>query len=142
MKRIPTTYLILLPLSILALRAGAQTSRIDSVRNEIQGAWRMNADTNMVLVFYADSMVHRMIRTSGVGRARYTITDKNCDTARFIKENALYLLETYRYYRQKIPLIGELCSKIVHLENGVLILKRDKIYETYTKLRAIPPPHQ
>ena len=112
---------------------------IDSVKIYLQGAWRMNADTNVVLVFAGDSMFHRMMRTSGLGRVRFAITNKNCDTTRFEREKAIYLEETYRYYQYKTAYDGKLCNKIVYLKGNTLILKRDGILESYTKLKFVPP---
>jgi hypothetical protein len=121
-----------------AFKASAQTTRIDSVKTELQGAWRMTADTNVVLIFTGDSMVYHMVRSWGKGKVRFRITDKNCDTTRHVKENALYLVETYRYYQHKTPADGKVCNKIVYLKSGTLILKREGLFETYTKLHSVP----
>jgi hypothetical protein len=102
----------------------------------------MREDTNVVLIFTGDSMIHRMMRTSGMGRVKFVVTNRNCDTTRNIKEKALYLQEIYRYYQYKTPMEGKLCNKIIYLQNNVLMLKRDGIFETYTKLKAIPPPRK
>jgi hypothetical protein len=112
-----------------------QALNADSVKMELQGAWRMNADSNMVLVFTGDSMTHRMMRSWGMGKARFTLSNRNCDTTRFIKKDALYLLETYRYYHAKQAMNGEMCNKIVYFKSGVMILKRDGLFETYTKIK-------
>ncbi|MGP8216743.1 MAG: hypothetical protein ACLQQ4_14355 [Bacteroidia bacterium] len=118
-----------------SLNANGQVSKADSIKIALQGAWRMNADTNVVLVFRDDSMTHKMMRTSGMGRSRYRVTDKSCDTTRAVKGNILYLEETYRYYRNTRALEGKMCSKIISIDDGVLILERDGILETYTKLK-------
>ncbi|HXP49803.1 MAG TPA: hypothetical protein VN922_07615 [Bacteroidia bacterium] len=112
-----------------------QALNADSVKMELQGAWRMNADSNMVLVFTGDSMTHHMMRSWGMGKARFTLSNRNCDTTRFIKKDALYLLETYRYYHAKQAMNGEMCNKIVYFKSGVMILKRDGLFETYTKIK-------
>lgn len=123
----------------LTFQARAQSTHADSVKAELQGAWRMDDDTNVVLIFYGDSMIHRMMRTSGSGRVRFKVSDKSCDTTRYNKKNGWYLEETFRYYRNNIPLEDKLCNKIAYLKNGILILKRNDIYEDYTKMRSIPP---
>jgi hypothetical protein len=119
-----------------------QSSRIDSVRNELHGAWRMNADTNMYLVFTSDSVIHHMFRTSGTGRSKYLVTDTSCDPKLPAVSKTIFILETYRYYQYKEPREGKLCSEIVSLKNGALVLKRDKVEENYTKLKSIPQPHK
>ncbi|HWY97883.1 MAG TPA: hypothetical protein VNY36_02250 [Bacteroidia bacterium] len=113
-----------------------QTLNPDSAKIELQGNWRMNADTNVMLMFHGDTMTHKMIRSSNYGKAFYRVTDKNCDTTRFVKEKALYLQEVYRYYHYKTPLNGKICNKIVFLKNGTLILKRDGLFESYTKVKS------
>jgi hypothetical protein len=113
----------------------AQALNPDSVKMALQGSWRMNADSNMVLVFTGDSMTHHMMRTWGMGKARFTLSNRNCDTTRFIKKDALYLVETYRYYHAKKAVDGEMCNKIVYFKSGVMILKRDGLFETYTKIQ-------
>jgi len=140
-KRIIAAYPILILLLVASLQLGAQTTHLDSVKSELQGAWRMNADTNMYLVFTADSVVHHMFRTSGTGRSKYEVTPAGCEPNLPPPGRTLYIVETYRYYQYKEPREGRLCSEIVRLKNGTLILRRDKITETYTKLKAIPAPH-
>jgi len=118
--------------------AHAQTTYADSLKAELQGIWRMDDDTNVVLVFYGDSMMHRMVRTSGSGRVRFRVTDKSCDSTRYKKKNSWYLEETFRYYKNKMPLEDRLCNKIIYLKNDMLILKRNDLFEDYTRLRNIP----
>jgi hypothetical protein len=136
--RILQRLLIIASLS-MPLCLSAQVPQIDSVRGILQGAWRMNADTNVVLIFVGDSMIQRMMRTSGTGRVKFKVTNKNCDTTKFVKENAVYLEETYRYYQYKTAYDGKICNKIVYLQGKLLVLKRDGIMETYTKLKYVPP---
>jgi hypothetical protein len=123
----------------LTFQTRAQTTYADSLKAELQGIWRMDDDTNVVLVFYGDSMMHRMVRTSGSGRVRFRVTDKSCDSTRYKKKNSWYLEETFRYYKNKMPLEDKLCNKIIYLKNDMLILKRNDIFEDYTRLRNIPP---
>lgn len=113
----------------------AQSLDADSVHAALQGSWRMNEDTNVILTFYGDSLTHHMVRSWGHGRSHFLVTDRNCDTTRFIKRDALYIVETYRYYRGDQPLIGEICNKIIHFKNNVLILKRDGIFESYSRVQ-------
>jgi hypothetical protein len=138
MIRLTNCYLVCVVLLCFVFNAKAQTTHIDSVKTELQGAWRMTADTNVVLIFSGDSMVYHMVRSWGKGKVRFKITDKNCDTTRHVKENALYLEETYRYYQHKAPADGKVCNKIVYLKSGTLILKREGLFETYTKLHSVP----
>ncbi len=114
--------------------ASAQLLKIDSVKTALQGSWQMTADTNVVLVFKGDTMTHKMMRSWGSGKAHFMVTDQNCDTARFIRKDALYLIETYRYYHGKQALDGELCNKIIYFKNGTLILKRNGVFESYTRV--------
>jgi len=113
----------------------AQALNIDSVRTALQGQWRMNADTNVVLVFTGDSMTHRMVRSWGHGKSHFAVTDRNCDTTRFVKKDALYIVETYRYFHGTQPMDGELCNKIIFFKNNSLILKRDGLFESYTRVQ-------
>jgi hypothetical protein len=122
----------------LTFQTRAQTTYADTLKAELQGAWRMDDDTNVVLVFYGDSMMHRMVRTSGSGRVRFRVTDKSCDSTRYKKKNSWYLEETFRYYKNKMPLEDKLCNKIIYLKNDMLILKRNDIFEDYTRVRNIP----
>jgi hypothetical protein len=132
-------HLKLIALSMLflfnACAIKAQALNIDSVRTALQGQWRMNADTNVVLVFTGDSMTHRMVRSWGHGKSHFAVTNHNCDTTRFVKKDALYIVETYRYYHGTQPMDGELCNKIIFFKNNSLILKRDGLFESYTRVQ-------
>ena len=130
---------LILSSQFLILRA--QSLDADSVHAVLQGEWRMNEDTNVVLVFSGDSMTHRMMHSWGHGRSHFLVTDHNCDTTRFIRKDALYIVETYQYFHGTQPMIGEICNKIIHLKDNVLILKRDGVFESYTKIQSVVDSH-
>jgi hypothetical protein len=119
------------------LCAAQKPDRI-AVKNMLQGAWMMDADTNAVLIFTNDTITLRMRRTAGKGNGAYIITSTNCNPGRFAGDSALYINETYMYMQYGMQYSAMLCYKILAISPAHLKLQKEDITETYTKFDTIP----
>jgi hypothetical protein len=108
------------------------------VKNMLQGAWMMDADTNAVLVFSNDTITLRMRRTAGKGNGTYIISYANCNPSHFAGDSAVYINETYGYMQYGTAYNAMLCYKILEISPTKLKLQKEDITETYTKFAVFP----
>jgi hypothetical protein len=123
---------------LFATLSFAQRQDKTTVRNILQGAWMMDADTNAVLIFSNDTITLRMRRTAGKGNGTYIITSTNCNPGRFSGDSTMYINETYTYMQYGMPYSAMLCYKILEISAIKLKLQKEDIIETYTKFAIFP----
>ena len=105
-------------------------------KNMLLGVWRMHSDSNMTLVFTADSVKLLMSHKEIQGyEATYILSDKSCDNKAYGDKPGLFLQETYSFTHSRQPHTMKACSQIAELTSGRLVIKDSGVTVVYDKTK-------
>jgi hypothetical protein len=130
MKKYLLIFIALMPV----LRCIGQAHTLATEHKLLQGAWRMQSDTGVTMIFTADSVFLKLSGKLIVGyEASYTLSNNSCDSIATGNQQKISIHELYSFAHSRRPHKMVTCSEITELTTDKLVIKDRKILVVYNK---------